>query len=150
MYCCSKVSLLRKDNITKLFSTNVGVKQGDIFSKMFFNLYISDFPASTSTNSEVLQSEISELCSSVIILVFLVGCCYFFYYQCKQQQQKQSTRYGGTDGEGTNNNNNNNSIFLLMAVLLLDLLLYQDHYSEAAVEGRHEIKVLSESVQSTL
>ena len=149
MYCCSKVSLLRKDNITKLFSTNAGVKQGDIFSKMFFNLYISDFPALTSTNSEVLEGEMSELCSSVIILVFLVGCCYYFYYQYNQQQQKQSTRYGGTDGEGTNNNNNN-SIFLLMAVLLLDLPLYQDHYSEAAVEGRHEIKVLSESVQSTL
>ena len=44
MYCCSKVSLLRKDNITKPFLTNVGLKQGDILSKIFFNLYSNDLP----------------------------------------------------------------------------------------------------------
>ena len=45
-----KVSLLRKDNITKPFPTNLRLKQGDILNKIFFNLYINDLPALASIN----------------------------------------------------------------------------------------------------
>ena len=67
MYCCPKVSFLLKGNITKPFSTNVGLKQGNILSTLFFNLYINDLPAYLpSINSEVLQSEIPKRCNSDI------------------------------------------------------------------------------------
>lgn len=44
--------------VTKPFSTNAGLKQGDGLGTIFFNLYINDLPALLiSTNGEVLQGE---------------------------------------------------------------------------------------------
>ena len=40
-------------------------------------------------------------------------------------------------------------LLLLVVVLLLSLLVYQDHYSEAAVESCHEDKALFEYEQNT-
>lgn len=62
-----------KDNITKPFSTNAGLKQGNILSTLFFNLYINVLPAySTLTDSDVIQLERPKLCNSEIVRYFLL------------------------------------------------------------------------------
>ena len=49
--------------------------------------------------------------------------------------------FGRADGEGTNNNNKK-VLLLVVVVLLLSLLLYQDHYSEVAVDSYYEKKTI--------
>ena len=39
-------SLIYKDSISKIFTSNIGVKQGDTLSTVLFNLYINDIPKS--------------------------------------------------------------------------------------------------------
>ena len=45
MYKAPKISLLYKNQITSPFYTTVGLKQGDILSTIFFNLFINDLPS---------------------------------------------------------------------------------------------------------
>ena len=44
LYSSTKVWLSYNSYVSTIFSTSVGLKQGDIFSTMFFNLFINDLP----------------------------------------------------------------------------------------------------------
>lgn len=68
MYCDLNVSLLLETTLhTRPFATKVSLKQNDIVSTLFFDLYINDFLTYlTSTNNEVLQRELSKLLNSEI------------------------------------------------------------------------------------
>ena len=45
MYKAPNISLLYKNKITEPFCTTIGLKQGDILSTIFFNLFINDLPS---------------------------------------------------------------------------------------------------------
>lgn len=68
MHCNPKVPLLLETTLhTRPFATNVSLKQADIVSTLFFDLYINDFLTYlTSTNNEVLLGELSKLLNSEI------------------------------------------------------------------------------------
>ena len=68
MHCNPKVPLLLETTLhTRPFATNVSLKQADIASTLFFDLYINDFLTYlTSTNNEVLLGELSKLLNSEI------------------------------------------------------------------------------------
>ena len=59
MYSSPNVSLIYGDKITTSFPTNVGLKQGDILSTIFFNLYIDDLPQ--ILNSELPSREHADI-----------------------------------------------------------------------------------------
>ena len=62
IYSSTKVSLSYNSYVSTPFSTSIGLKQGDILSTMFLNLFINDLPMlleKHSTQSE--QSESAEL-----------------------------------------------------------------------------------------
>ena len=44
IYSSTKVSLSCNSYVPTPFSTSIGLKQGDILSTMFFNLFINDLP----------------------------------------------------------------------------------------------------------
>lgn len=72
MHCNPKVPLLLETTLhTRPFATNVSLKQADIVSTLFFDLYINDFLTYlTSTNNEVLLGELSKLLNSVNSVLF--------------------------------------------------------------------------------
>ena len=45
MYKAPNISLLYKNKVTEPFYTTIGLKQGDILSTIFFNLFINDLPS---------------------------------------------------------------------------------------------------------
>ena len=44
MYKSPKVSFIHQDKLSQTFLTTIGLKQGDVFSTILFNIYINDFP----------------------------------------------------------------------------------------------------------
>ena len=65
----SNISLLYKNKVTEPFYTTIGLKQGDILSAIFFNLFINDIPsflADTSNgNNKKLKLEDTNISSSL-------------------------------------------------------------------------------------
>ena len=56
-YKSPSVSLLYKDKVTEPFQTTIGLKQGDILSTIFFNLFINDLPTVLEeTNLEKIET----------------------------------------------------------------------------------------------
>ena len=59
MYKAPNISLLYKNKITEPFYKSVGIKQGDILSTIFFNLFINDLPSfladASNENNEKLK-----------------------------------------------------------------------------------------------
>ena len=44
MYKAPNISLLYKSKVTEPFYTTIRLKQGDVLSTIFFNLFINDLP----------------------------------------------------------------------------------------------------------
>ena len=44
MYKSSKVCLIYQDDISQMFPTKIGLKQGNVFNTILFNIYKNDSP----------------------------------------------------------------------------------------------------------
>ena len=70
MYKAPNISLLYKNKVTEPFYKTIGLKQDDILSTIFFNLFINDLPlllADTSNgNIEKLKLEDTNISSLAI------------------------------------------------------------------------------------
>ena len=66
MYSATKVSLPNNSYVTTLFSTSIGLKQGNMLSTMFFNLFVTHLRMllekhEESESPELFNTEISSL-----------------------------------------------------------------------------------------
>ena len=67
MYSTTEVSLIYQNYLTDSFPTNIGLKQGDLLSTIFFNLYINDLPTYLrSMQTNTLLEKIPKLCGTEI------------------------------------------------------------------------------------
>ena len=67
IYSSTKVSLSYTNYVSTQFSTSIGLKQGDILSTMFFNLFINDLPMLLEKhNTQSGESESPELFNTQI------------------------------------------------------------------------------------
>ena len=67
IYSSTKVSLSYTNYVSTPFSTSIGLKQGDILSTMFFNLFINDLPMQLEKhNTQSEESESPELFNTQI------------------------------------------------------------------------------------
>ena len=67
IYSSTKVSLSYTSYVSPPFSTSIGLKQGDILSTMFFNLFINDLPMQLEKhNTQSEESESPELFNTQI------------------------------------------------------------------------------------
>ena len=57
MYSTTEVSLIYQNYLTDSFPTTVGLKQGDLLSTIFFNLYINDLPTYLSSMQKKYSPE---------------------------------------------------------------------------------------------
>ena len=67
IYSSTKVSLSYNSSVSTPFSTSIRLKQGDILSTMFFNLFINDLPMLLEKHStQSVESESPELFNTEI------------------------------------------------------------------------------------
>ena len=78
-YSSTKVSLSYNSYVSTPFSTSIGLKQGDILSTMFFNLFINDLPmllekhstqSEESKSPELFNTQISSLLFADDLAIF--------------------------------------------------------------------------------
>ena len=63
MYKAPNISLLYKSKVTEAFCTTIGLKQGDILSTIFFNLFINHFPSllADTSNENIEKPKLEDI-----------------------------------------------------------------------------------------